>query len=121
MLTTTTQKHSKSDLDLLAAIVHSEAGNQSDLGQQAVAQVVINRANKNWGGGTIKGVIYQKGQFSPAGKVSTAKPSKRAYENARIILNGARPIPCNVLFFSRGKAAGKKPYQKIGDHWFCYE
>lgn len=113
-------EYSQSDLDMLAAIVHLESQGESDLGQQAVAQVVINRVNSPSFPNTIEGVIYQSGQFSPSGRVRSTTPSQRCYENAKMVYEGYRPIPDNVLYFSVGKAAGKQPYQKIGNHWFCY-
>lgn len=49
---------------LLAAIVDWEAGNESQEGQNAVAYVVLNRANSGYGGNnTIQSVIAARGQF----------------------------------------------------------
>ena len=53
------------DLDLLAAIIYCEAGNQPYIGQVAVGNVVMNRVKSAVFPNTILEVIYQKRQFSP--------------------------------------------------------
>ena len=55
------------DRKLLANIIYCEAGNQSYEGQLAVGAVVMNRVLSSVFPDTIVGVIYQKGQFTPAG------------------------------------------------------
>ncbi|MCC8137399.1 MAG: cell wall hydrolase [Clostridiales bacterium] len=55
------------DVDLLAAIIYCEAGNQSYLGKLAVGQVILNRVNSSkFAASTLREVIYSKSQFSPA-------------------------------------------------------
>ncbi len=63
-----------SDLQLLAALIWCEAGNQPYEGQIAVGAVVMNRVNHPAYPNTISGVIYAPGQFTPAmtGKVARA-------------------------------------------------
>lgn len=57
---------SASDLELLAAIVECEAGNQSYEGKLAVASVVINRVVSERFDNTISEVIFAPNQFYPA-------------------------------------------------------
>ena len=57
---------SYSDLDLLAAIIWCEAGNQSYDGMVAVGQVVMNRVASSSFPNTISEVLNQPGQFTPA-------------------------------------------------------
>ena len=54
------------DVTLLAALIQCEAGTSSYDGELAVGAVVMNRVKSGMGGGTISGVIYQSGQFTPA-------------------------------------------------------
>ncbi|MCM1537592.1 MAG: cell wall hydrolase [bacterium] len=63
-----------SDVQLLAALIWCEAGNQSYEGQLAVGAVVMNRVNHPAYPNTISGVIYAPGQFTPAmtGRVARA-------------------------------------------------
>ncbi len=58
---------SASDRELLAAIIYCEAGNQSHTGKVAVGNVVMNRVNSAKFPNSISSVVYQRGQFSPAG------------------------------------------------------
>ena len=55
-----------SDLDLLAAIIYCEAGNQSREGKVAVGAVVMHRVYSDSFPNNIYDVIYQSGQFTPA-------------------------------------------------------
>ena len=57
---------SADDVTLLAAIIQCEAGGCSYAGQLAVGAVVMNRVKSSSFPNTISGVIYQRGQFSPA-------------------------------------------------------
>ena len=58
---------SQSDINLLSALIYCEAGNQSYWGKVAVGSVVINRIQNRKFPNTLRGVIYQSGQFTPAG------------------------------------------------------
>lgn len=53
------------DVRMLGAIIQCEAGNSSYEGMLAVGAVVMNRVKSGRYPGSIKGVIYQGGQFSP--------------------------------------------------------
>lgn len=62
---------SVSDIELFAALIECEAGSTDYEGMLAVASVVVNRMNHSNYPDTIRGVIYQAGQFPPVhdGKV----------------------------------------------------
>lgn len=53
------------DVTLLGALIQCEAGSECYEGQLAVGAVVMNRLRAGYAG-SISGVIYQRGQFSPA-------------------------------------------------------
>lgn len=53
------------DLTLLGALIQCEAGGESYEGQVAVGAVVMNRIRSGYAG-SISGVIFQSGQFTPA-------------------------------------------------------
>lgn len=63
---------STDDVTLLAAIIQCEAGNESYEGQLAVGAVVMNRVRSGAYPSTIYDVIYQSGQFTPAGNGKVA-------------------------------------------------
>lgn len=61
------------DIDILARIILCEAGGEGDNGMRAVASVVMNRVNVDYGEyaplNTIREVIFQPGQFDCAREV----------------------------------------------------
>lgn len=61
------------EVTLLAALIQCEAGNESYEGQLAVGAVVMNRVRSGGYPGSIYDVIYQSGQFTPAGSGSVAR------------------------------------------------
>lgn len=65
------------DVQLLAALIWCEAGNQTYEGQLAVGAVVMNRVNHPAYPNTIAGVIYAPGQFTPAMTGRVAKALQR--------------------------------------------
>ncbi len=95
---------SDSDRKLLAAIIYCEAGNQSMQGKIAVGNVVLNRVNSRKFPNTISKVIYQKGQFTPAGSgwlkkvLNGGKIPQTCYEAADRALAGERPVGGAVFF-----------------------
>ncbi len=54
------------DVTLLAALIDCEAGAQTYAGKLAVGAVVCNRIRSSRYPNTLRGVIYQSGQFGPA-------------------------------------------------------
>ena len=60
------------DVTLLAALIQAEAGYEPYEGQLAVGAVVVNRYNRGYAG-SIYGVIYAPGQFTPAGSGRVAQ------------------------------------------------
>ena len=103
---------------LLASIIFCEAGNQSFTGQVAVGAVVLNRMANEAYPDTMEEVIYQPGQFCPAGSGwldrvrSTDGYTESAMQAAEAALAGENPIG-NCLYFDQGGYG----YQ-IGAHYF---
>ena len=105
--------------NLLCKIAMAEAGNQDTEGKALVMLVVLNRV---WGDNefpdTIEEVIYQPGQFCPAGSGwldrvrSTDGYTESAMQAAEAALAGENPIG-DCLYFDQGGYG----YQ-IGAHYF---
>ena len=82
------------DLTLMAALIYCEAGAEPYEAQLAVGAVVMNRLKSSKYPNTLYGVIYQKGQFTPAlnGKVARiiaqGKANASCYKAAREALAG---------------------------------
>jgi len=110
---------SASDRELLAGIIYCEAGNQSRTGKVAVGAVVMNRVASSSFANTIKGVIYERGQFTPAGSgwldsvIANGAIPDSCYEAADAALAGENPVG-GALFFNGGTGKG----MQIGDHQF---
>lgn len=74
------------DVELLARIIQCEAGGEGTQGMQAVASVVMNRVQVDYGeygrlDPTVRAVIYQTGQFD------CARETIRGQYNAQNIYN----------------------------------
>lgn len=116
---TSSSSVSASDRELLAGIIYCEAGNQSRTGKVAVGAVVMNRVASSSFANSISGVIYESGQFTPAGSgwldsviANGAIPSD-CYEAADAALAGENPVG-DALYFNGGSGKGIQ----IGDHQF---
>lgn len=127
-----TPKYSKDELYWLAKIIHAEAPDDTDEGQIAVGNVVMNRVKSKDFPNTIYDVIWQKTgklyQFSPCGDGGIKRePSSQACKNAQLVLEGKRVIPDDILYFymptkgnQKNWIRARKVYKKIGIHRFCY-
>ncbi|TJY41294.1 LysM peptidoglycan-binding domain-containing protein [Cohnella pontilimi] len=115
----------QADLMLLANLVQIEAGNEPYEGKLAVACVVMNRVDDPDYPDTVKGVIYEPKQFSPAGngKLANVKPSKDSLKAAKAALSGDNNVPGAVYFFNPKLEPAKlkkvKVVAKIGNHVFA--
>ena len=81
------------DVTLLAALIQCEAGNECYDGQLAVGAVVVNRVRSGGYPSSVYGVIYQSGQFTPAGRGSVASvaasgPKSSCIQAAQAALSG---------------------------------
>lgn len=117
--------YSQSDLDLLAALVWAEAGDQPFDGMRVVADCVCNRASDRhpeWPS-TIAAVIYQPGQFSVVanGRLDQGfyNATPECYEAARLALSGDH-YDTNVIYFSMYYCANGVFAYQIGDHYIGY-
>lgn len=114
----------EADIALAAKVVYLEAYGRD--GYRAVANVIYNRVKSHMFPNTVRGVVYEKNQFSVVNhsRFDSIRPSAEAYNAVREVLNGGlRPLPFNVLFFhihTAGKNWGsdKVFYKTIGDNSF---
>lgn len=59
------KSYTNAELKYITAIIYCEAGGQPTKGKIAVANVILNRVKNKRYPNSVKGVIYQKYQFSP--------------------------------------------------------
>ena len=114
--------YSNSDIDLLARVINSEAGSSwhTDEHQRAVGSVVLNRVADSRFPNTIRGVVYQKGQYGCVSNgMINRTPSQRAIDNAKYLIENGTTIPTNVVWQSRGKQ-GNGVWKYMQGHYFCY-
>ena len=105
---------------LLARVIWVEAQGECEEGQQAVAEVVLNRmASPNFGN-TLKGVIYGEGQFRSVPYLEDAEPYQAQYEAIEAAIYGPYVLPENVVHFATYPTNGNI-WGQIGGHIFCYE
>ena len=108
----------------MAAIIYLEAHNQSTKGQQAVAEVILNRVLHDGFPDSVSEVIHEgerKGvlQFTTVKYLDEAKPTEVQYKAINAALYGDPVLPLDVVFFS-GNGENDNVWGKIDDHIFCY-
>ena len=107
------------EIYLLAAIIQCEAESEPYIGKIAVGNVVMNRVKSTRFPNTITGVVYQKGQFSPAasGRLAyrlNAGVNDECMRAALEVLDGRHVV--DALFFRMNK--GTIDGTIIGNHVF---
>lgn len=111
------------ELDLLAALVWSEAGDQDFIGQRIVADCVLNRVRSAEWPNSVEAVIYQPGQFSVVanGRLSQGfyNADAECYEAARLALSGDH-YDTQVIYFSMYYCANGVFAYQHGDHFIGY-
>ena len=112
------------ELDEMASIIYLEARNQSAKGQQAVAEVILNRVLRADFPNSVSEVIHEGEndgvlQFTTVTKLSEARPSAEQYKAINAALYGKPIIPLEVVFFSKS-GENEAVWGKIDDHIFCY-
>lgn len=110
-------------LTVMAAIIYCEAGDQCYEGMVAVGAVIMNRVESSAYPDDILSVIFQKGQFSPAGSGWLTRRLKNAagipqvcFDAAQDALDGVDPV--NGLMHFNMYYTGKPFVMQIGDHIF---
>jgi len=114
---------SEADIKLMAAAVYQESNNQCFDGQQAVAEVILNRILNEAFPGTVSGVLYQKYngsyQFSTAPLLASTTPNQTNIDAVNAALFGTPVLDAtNVVFFGRSPE-NSNIAATIGAHYFC--
>lgn len=108
------------ELELLAACVEAEAGNQSLLGKRLVVDVILNRQEDPDFPDSVQGVIEAPGQFDVVrlGSIKKVEPTEDTWNAVYAELTGIKASE-DVLYF-RTKQYSKygEPLACVGDHYF---
>ena len=110
---------SQEDRELLARVIWVEARGESFEGQQAVAEVVLNRIAAEGFQSTLRGVIYAEGQFRSVPFLEDAEPYQAQYDAIEAALYGPYVLPTDVFYFAT-TPTNDNIWGKIGGHIFCY-
>lgn len=108
------------EMDLIAKLLCMEAGSEPFDGQQAIAEVILNRLASGKFGSSIHNILYAEGQFAAIERIYLAKPTYSQYKAIENALYGPYILPMDVVFFATFKVNDKE-WGKIGSHYFCYE
>lgn len=104
---------------MLAKLICAEGESESFEGQQAIAEVILNRLVTDGFPSSVYNVIHAEGQFEGASQMYRQSPTYTQYKAIDQALNGPYVLPMEVVFFSKG-AMNNKVWGKIGVHTFCY-
>lgn len=118
--------YDEEELSWLAKIIYLEANGEPFEGLVGVGSVVVNRANSGQFPDSIKGVIFQEGQFTPVrtGKIYDVTPSEEAIKAAKWAMIG-KDNTFGALYFWNPKISkssffsSKKRTVTIGNHYFA--
>ena len=105
--------------NLLARMVWMEAQGEPFEGQQAIAEVVLNRLVADGFQSSIESVIYAENQFRSAAFLDDAEPTSIQYEAIERALNGPYVLPIDVVYFATYPVT-ENVWGEIGGHVFCY-
>jgi N-acetylmuramoyl-L-alanine amidase len=113
------------DVDLLARLIEAEAKGEPYAGKVAVGYVVMNRIDSEGFPNTLKGVIYQSGQFTPVSNGAINSPaSADSVKAAKEAMSADRSKGAGSLFFYNAKTASSRWLDSrpttlvIGNHTF---
>ena len=107
--------------DLLAKLIWAEARGECPEGQQAVAEVVLNRLVSDCFADNISDVIYAQGQFHSVelNKLEEATPWQAQYQAIDRALHGSPVLDQSVFFFAT-QVFDEEVFKTIGGHTFYY-
>ena len=110
---------SQDDIKLLAKVVWVEAQGECAEGQQAVAEVALNRIASGSFPNNLHDVIYGEGQFRSVPRLDKAEPFQAQYEAIERAIYGPYILPEEVVYFAT-KPTNSNVWGQIGGHIFCY-
>lgn len=110
----------EAEMDLMAKIIWLEAQGEPYEGQQAIAEVILNRLAADSFPDNIRSILYAQDQFRGVDQLYQAKPTHVQYAAIAHALKGPYILPEDVVFFA-GYAVNSKVWGTIGQHTFCYQ
>lgn len=105
---------------LLASIIWLESRGESFEGQQAIAEIVLNRLVSEDFPNTVNDIIFAENQFSTTKFLDDADPGEIQYKAIESALTGESVLPIDVFYFGR-YPVNNRIWGTIGGHIFCYD
>lgn len=119
-LSDTVITYTQEDLYIMAHVLAGESQFCDDMEQRYVGSVVLNRVAHSEFPDTIKGVVFQKKQYSSiADRNYYREPTESNWNNAKWILKNGSILPGDVIYQSKGRQ-GRGVYLKTKWHQYCY-
>ena len=106
------------DIDMIARLVYAEGESEPFEGQQAIAEVILNRMAAGNFPDTANDVIFAEGQFLGAQNLYRADPIHTQFVAVERALYGPYVLDADVVFFSQ-YAVNDNVWGTIGKHVFC--
>ena len=113
------------DMELMAKMVYAESRGEPFEGQVAVASVILNRVKDSRFPGTVAGVVYKPGAFTPVQNGQLYQtPNANAYKAVENALKGWDASGGAIYFFNPDTATSswiwsRQIVKKIGKHYFA--
>ena len=104
---------------LIARVVWVESRGEPAEGQQAVAEVILNRMASDAFSDDLREVIYGEGQFRSAPFLEDAQPGQAQFKAVENAIYGPYVLPEDVTYFAT-TAVNNNVWGHIGGHIFCY-
>lgn len=105
--------------DLIADIICMEGASEPFEGQQAIAEVILNRLASGDFQSSVYGIIHAVDQFPSVSRLHKANPTYSQYKAIERALYGPYVLPMDVVFYAKF-AVNNNVWGKIGAHTFCY-
>lgn len=107
------------EMDMMAKLIWMEAQSEPFEGQQAIAEVILNRLASGNFQSSVKSVILAEGQFASSNQLYMAEPTYSQYKAIERALYGPYVLPKEVVFYAKF-AVNDDVWGTIGAHTFCY-
>ena len=111
--------YSDEELYIMAHVLAGECQSYPDEEQLYVGSVVLNRVKSPLYPNTIKGVVFQRGQYSCTWDGNyNREPTERNWNNAKRLLENGSVLPEYVIYQSGARQG--RVYLKTRWHYYCY-
>lgn len=124
--TETEKTYTDDDLYCLAHIINAECGDDNCSHEQRIAtgSVVLNRVAADDFPDTVRGVVFDPGQYSPTWNGSFEKePSQDSWDTAEFLLENGSQIPEDCIWqaeFKQGSGEWDRFKTIYGITYICY-